>query len=58
MKPFLTHITPEQLARLQSISLATNQPIAAIIRHCIDKQLPQLEERFGTSTKVPLTVNS
>jgi predicted DNA-binding protein len=39
-------IEPSQLARLQAISDITGNSIAAIIRHCIDKQLPQLEERF------------
>lgn len=50
-------LEPPQLTRLQSISETTGQSLAAIIRYCIDKQLPNLETRFSTRTEVPLTVN-
>jgi predicted DNA-binding protein len=51
-------LEPETRARLDALTDATGHSVAAIIRHCIDKHLPVIEQAFGTSPKVPLTSES
>lgn len=46
MKPFLVHLDPAVLARLQAAAEATSTSIAQVIRVCVKQALPAIEDHI------------
>ena len=43
MKPTIIRLSPDMLARLQSVAEATGTSVARVIRLCVTRALPQIE---------------